>query len=120
MVLCLSFNKSEEQAIKKEIINCFQLYSMDISPNYAGTIMGLATGIAFLAGVLNSGILGYFIVGNVSESRKSVKTCILPPAVDKAFYNLGYPCSMAEHIFVYCNLLGGWSWLLWLFCRFRS
>ena len=39
---------------------------MDISPNYSGTILGLATGFAYLAGVVNSALLGNFISGNVS------------------------------------------------------
>lgn len=50
-----------------QFLPLFQLYSMDISPNYSGTIFGLAVGFAYLAGVVNSALLGNFISGNVSK-----------------------------------------------------
>ena len=39
---------------------------MDISPNYAGTINGVAMGLGFAPAVLTSEMLGNIIEGNVS------------------------------------------------------
>ena len=39
---------------------------MDIAPNYSGAIFGLAFGLAYMAGVINSALLGTLIEGNVS------------------------------------------------------
>ena len=41
---------------------------MDISPNYAGTINGVATGLGFAPAVLTSEMLGNIIKGNVSTT----------------------------------------------------
>ena len=39
---------------------------MDISPNYAATIMGITGSLAFFSSVLTSEMLGNLITGNVS------------------------------------------------------
>ena len=42
-----------------------QLFCMDISPNYAATIMGITGSLAFFSSVLTSEMLGNLITGNV-------------------------------------------------------
>ena len=44
----------------------FQLYSMDISPNYSATIFGFGTAIASLPGFFNALLMDLLIEGTVS------------------------------------------------------
>ena len=63
LVRQISFFKRNVPALHEILL---QLYAMDISPNYAATINGVAGGLAYLAGVLTSEMLGHLITGNVS------------------------------------------------------
>ena len=49
----------------------FQLYSMDICPNYSATILGFGKAVGSLAGFFDSLLMNHFIEGTVSKSITS-------------------------------------------------
>ena len=67
---------------------------MDISPNYAGTINGVAMGLGFAPAVLTSEMLGNIIKGNVSMhftnvSQNKCSVCLLRNR-NKSLYQATY------------------------------
>ena len=96
-----------------------QLYSMDISPNYAGTINGVSNGISFFAGVLTSEMLGYGIVGNVCATINKYCCVIFYLILESWNFSGDFwtvekhkPCDWFSH--------GFRDLLFWILCRFRG